>query len=260
MSGRPFILISPSTARKSAEFADASVSLSHAYPRAVIEAGGVPALLACAPSPRYVAATVARADGVLLTGGEDVQPGLHSPDLPPWLRRRAGPFEPERDLFELMLIREVFRQRKPLFAICRGHQLVNVAFGGTLVVDIPSQLPRALPHRCLERKNQPVHAIAFAPGSLMARLFRGRRVRVNSTHHQVIDRLADPFRATATGPDGLIEAAELAPHARALLPWFLSVQFHPERLVGAYPRFRCLFAAFVRACAAHRRSAGKSAA
>ena len=250
MNAPPLILMSPSTAKKGVEFPDVSVSLAEAYPRALIEAGGAPCLLSCTPSPDYVAESVRRCDGVLLTGGEDIQPWLHTPKLSPKLLRTTGLFEPERDLFELMLIKEVFQQGKPLLAICRGHQLVNVAFGGTLVVDIPTQRPQAIRHRCLERRHEPVHDIHLVPGSLIARIFGRRTIRVNSTHHQAIDRLAAPFRATATGPDGLIEATELAPTGDGQWPWFLSVQFHPERLVDRYPAFRQLFRCFVEACAA----------
>ena len=127
MSSRPLILVSPCTQARGVEFGDPSLSLSLAYPLAVEAAGGIPWILPCLPRREHVAESVRRADGVLLTGGEDVQPRIYGPDLPPALGRTVVAEAPERDLFELLLVDEVFRQRKPLLAICRGQQILNVA-------------------------------------------------------------------------------------------------------------------------------------
>jgi putative glutamine amidotransferase len=205
-------------------------------------------VLSCSANADYVAEMVRHGDGVMLTGGEDVQPQLYSGELSPELRATVGAEAPERDLFELMLISEVFRQRKPLLAICRGQQILNVAFGGTLVVDISSQLPQPLRHWRLDRKNEPVHEVTLRDGSLIRAVFGQPVIRVNSTHHQAIERLAGLFQVTATSPDGVIEAVELAPARAAVLPWLLSVQFHPERLWAKYPIFLQMFRAFVEAC------------
>jgi len=249
MNNRPLILITSGAQVSGAEFADVSISLSNAYPRAVVAAGGVPVVAACLPEARYAAEAVVRCDGVLLTGGEDIQPELHSPDAPEKLRATVRVVEPERDVFELQCLREVFRHRKPLFAICRGHQLLNVAFGGTLIVDLPTQRPDGLQHRRMDRKDEPVHDIALVRGSRLARLLRAARVGVNSTHHQAVDRVAGLFAVAARSADGVVEALELAPEHAGALPWLLSVQFHPERLAPRHPRFRALFRDFVRACA-----------
>lgn len=245
---RPLILVTPATQARGTEFADASINLSQPYLAAVRAAGGLPVVAACLPEAGYVAEAVARCDGVLLTGGEDLQPELYAPDLPARLRATVRHVEPERDAFELLCLREVFRQRKPLLAICRGQQLLNVAFGGTLIVDLPTQRPNGLRHRRLDRKDEPVHEIQVEPGSRLARLLRATRVGVNSTHHQAVDRVAELFAVTARSTDGVIEALELAPAHAGALPWLVSVQFHPERLAPRQPRFRALFRDFVRAC------------
>jgi putative glutamine amidotransferase len=250
MNSRPLILVTPATQARGTEFADASINLARPYLEAVRAAGGVPVVAACLPDARYVADAVARCDGVLLTGGEDLQPELYAPDLPARLRATVKGVEPERDAFELLCLREVFRRRKPLFAICRGHQLLNVAFGGTLIVDLPAQRPDGLRHRRFDRKDEPVHEIALVRGSRLARLLRAARVGVNSTHHQAVDRVAELFTVTARSADGVVEAMELVPEHADALPWLLSVQFHPERLAPRYPRFRALFRDFVRACTA----------
>lgn len=256
MSARPTILLTAATAARGEEFADGSISLSQAYLRAVLAAGGVPLVAGCLPDAAYAAALVARADGVVLTGGEDLQPELYAADLPASLRATVKHVEPARDAFELLCVREVFRQGKPLLAICRGHQLLNVALGGTLWVDLPSQVPGEVKHRCMDRKDEPVHEIHIEADSLLARLLRTRRPSVNSTHHQAVNGVAEMFRATARSADGVVEAMELAPAHAGALPWLLSVQFHPERLAPRHPRFGALFRDFVHACAGEQSDAG----
>ena len=244
----PLILISPSTQKRGVEFADHSVSLSNKYSMAIAAAGGLPWITPALPSQPLVAASVARADGVMLTGGDDLQPELYAGKLSPKLRKTVSEPEPERDLFELMLVEEVFRQRKPLLAICRGHQLVNVAFGGTLVVDIASQVPGAMNHSRMDRKCSVVHDAELVKGSLLARIVGGKKLGVNSSHHQAVGKLAGPFTVTARSSDGVIEAMELK-LGGTRLPFFLAVQFHPERLCGRHADHAKLFRSFVRASA-----------
>jgi putative glutamine amidotransferase len=244
----PLILISPSTQKRGVEFEDISVSLSNQYCLAVAAAGGLPWIAPAIPAKRLVAESVARCDGVMLTGGDDLQTELYAPKLNARLKKTVSETEPDRDLFELMVVEEVFRQGKPLFAICRGHQLANVAFGGTLIVDIESQLPGALQHRRLDAKNQVVHDAELTDGSLLANITARKKLGVNSSHHQAIDELAEPFVATARSSDGVIEGMELKPGA-ASLPFFLAVQFHPERLYARHTEHLRLFQRFVRACA-----------
>jgi putative glutamine amidotransferase len=253
MKTAPLVLIFPGTRPKGLEFDDFAIDVSERYAQAVLAAGGFPLVASCTASADYVAGCLQRSDGVLLTGGEDVNPALYVPDAPAALRAKVKTTEPARDLFEAMLIPEIFRQRKPLFAICRGQQMLNVAFGGTLLVDIPTQVPGALPHRQFLRKDEPVHPVNLAADSRLARLLGTTTIEVNSTHHQAVDRMAPPFRTVGAAPDGVVEAMELAPADADLLPWFLSVQFHPERLPSGSVNFQALFRDFVRASAASRR-------
>ena len=249
----PLILISPSTESKGAEFDDKSISLSEVYPRAIMAAGGMPLALPGTASREMVAESVRRCDGVLLTGGDDIQPKLYTNKLSPRLRRTLTPTDGERDLQELLLIDEVFRQRKPLLAICRGHQMLNVALGGTLVVDIPSQLPGAIDHRRLDKRNEVVHEARLTEGSLLAKITGRQTLGVNSTHHQAIARVAKPLRVTARSADGVVEGMELRPEAARRLPFLLAVQFHPERLVARHPEHRKIFSSFTLACDLNRK-------
>jgi putative glutamine amidotransferase len=251
MNGKPLILITGSVERRGVEFADTSISLSDRYPRAIAAAGGLPWVLPCLPDEPLVAEAVRRCQGVMLTGGDDLQPGLYAARTPLRLRKSVSPVQPARDVFELLVIREVFRQRKPLLAICRGHQLLNVALGGTLYVDLPQQRPGGVNHNRPDRTDQPVHKVALTPGSLMHKMTGQRTLAVNSTHHQAVARLAPMLRPTAVSPDGLVEALELT--EAGLLPFLLGVQFHPERMWERHPKFRELFGGFTRACKSGRK-------
>ena len=249
MKRRPIVLISPCTETKGVEFRDTSISLSRNYARALTSAGGLPWIAPCLPDKKIIRESVQRCDGVMLTGGDDVEPKLYSKRLSPELAKTVSSPEPDRDRFELILIDEVFRQRKPLLAICRGQQILNVALGGTLVVDIGRQIPDALPHRALDRKDQIVHDVELTPGTRLATITGRKKLGVNSSHHQAVARMAKPLRVTARSPDGVVEGLELQPAMADVLPFLLAVQFHPERLWARHREHLNIFRGFVSACA-----------
>ena len=249
MKRPPLILISPSFELRGVEFNDLSVSLSLRYVQAVLDAGGLPLIAPASTDPALLAESVRRADGVLLTGGDDINPYLYEKKLPQAIRKTVSttPDGGRRDTAELILIREIFRQRKPVLAICRGFQLLNVAFGRKLVVDIRLQVPGALNHRRTDRAFELVHDVELMPGSLISRISGRKHLGVNSTHHQGIMQPADPFIATARSRDGVVEAMELKPDF-ASMPFLLGVQFHPERLVQKGRCYSAIFGSFVAAC------------
>lgn len=244
----PLIAIAPGTRRRGVEFDDFSIDISAQYLLAIQAAGGLPLVLPCTQDKQVVAEAIARADGVMLTGGNDVEPSLYRPEMPPALAKTVSPAARERDLFELILVGEVFRQRKPLLAICRGHQILNVALGGTLIVDIPQQVPNALRHSRSDLKNDIVHEVQLAPDSILAQAAGGLVLGVNSSHHQAVEKMAKPLCATAVSIDGIIEGMELGPDYRHLLPYLAAVQFHPERLFARYKEHLNLFRSFMDAC------------
>ena len=249
---RPIILVTPSTHAAGAEFPDHSISVSSRYLEAVLDAGGLPLALPQLTHRGRLAEYLERADGVLLTGGDDIHPKLYWPEVPQELVERCEFPEPDRDVMELTLLDELFRRPKPLLAICRGHQLVNVALGGSVYVDLPTQRPGDIPHAQMDRRFEPVHAVDIAPDSQAAAIYRTKTLGVNSTHHQAIHRLADPLKITLSAADGVIEGTELRAESSGLLPWFASVQFHPERLYAAHPEHARMFRAFVQACSPNR--------
>jgi len=251
----PVILVTPDIERKGKEFADLSMSLSANYLRAVLNSGGVPLTLPTTTAREVVAECVRRCDGVLLTGGDDIDPRLYTD----WARLRekvrrtveVTPDGGERDYRELLLIDETFRQHKPLLAICRGHQMLNIALGGTLIPNLPFPGPEGLSHRRLDKRSDVVHEVQLTPDSLLAKITAARKLGVNSTHHQAVGRVAPPLRVVARSADGVVEGLELKAGADGL-PFLVSVQFHPERLADRFAEHAAIFTAFTQACARGR--------
>ena len=247
----PAILVSPDIELKGVEFSDLSISLAVRYQRTLAQRGAVPLILAATISREVIAESVRRCDGVLLTGGEDVDWRLYAGRMAAGLKEkvRVTPDGGQRDLRELLLVDEVFRQRKPLLAICRGHQVLNVALGGSLVADLATHNPGGLNHRRMDERAKVVHEVRLEAGSRLAKIVGKRTLGVNSTHHQAVGRIAAALRSVAVSPDGVIEALELTPELAAARPFLLSVQFHPERLADRHPEHARIFQAFIAAAA-----------
>ncbi|MHB1222954.1 MAG: gamma-glutamyl-gamma-aminobutyrate hydrolase family protein [Gemmatimonadaceae bacterium] len=219
---------------------------NEAYLRAVEQAGGLPLL--APPYPELVAALVARADGIVLVGGEDVDPARYGAARHP----RTEASAPARDAMELALVQAARGARVPLLAICRGLQVLNVALGGTLVQDIPSERAGAVGHHPPGARDARSHNVRVAADSRLSRLLQADSLPVNSLHHQAVDRLGRGLRAVAHADDGILEAAE----ATDPRWWAIGVQWHPEELTAtASPWDRRLFEAFVEAATARRTSA-----
>ncbi len=178
------------------------VGVTDAYMRAVERAGGLPLL--APPYPELVAALVARADGIVLVGGEDVDPSRYGAVR----NDRTEEPSPERDATELALVQAARGGRLPLLAICRGLQVLNVALGGTLIQDIPSERAGAIDHNPGGRQDIRSHNVRVAVDSRLWRLLRTDQLTVNSLHHQAVDRLGRGLRAVAHSEDGIVEAAE----------------------------------------------------
>ena len=243
---RPLVLVAASPHAAGAEFDDRSTSLSMRYTDAVLAAGGVPWIYPPTPDAGALREAVRRCDGLLLTGGDDIGSGMHRPEAGADLASRCVGVDRARDLFELELLGEWVARPVPLLAICRGMQVLNVALGGTLFIDLPTERPGEVEHHQTGRKDEAVHAVAVERGSLLARATGRRSLQVNSTHHQAVRDVAPGLRPVAVAPDGLVEAVEWADAAER--PWMVATQFHPERLAPGRAEFRRLFNAFVEAC------------
>jgi putative glutamine amidotransferase len=200
----------------------------------------VPILIPLALDPSALLRFFAQADGLLLTGGGDIAPERYA--APPSPRIRS--VDPERDALELLLARWAVERGKPILGICRGLQVINIALGGTLIQDIASEVPGALPHDGPDTPPDAVlHDVDVAEGSLLRALTGLASVEANSSHHQAAQQLGIGLEATARSADGIVEALEAAGH-----PFAVAVQWHPERLWGR-PETRGLFMGLIRAAA-----------
>src|ERR671914_1545112 len=215
------------------------------YVEGVAAAGGVPVVLPPNGGARSAEAVIHSLDGLLLSGGSDLDPGYYDEVPAPEL----GPTIPERDAFEMALVRLALRRGMPVFGICRGMQVLNVALGGTLYQDLPSQWGRdVLKHRQDTPKWQPTHEVSVRDGSYIAEIMGREVVKVNSYHHQGVRVLAEGLVATGYSPDGVIEAVEAEDLSER---WLLGVQWHAEAMRGAGPQQESLFEAHVSAAERH---------
>jgi putative glutamine amidotransferase len=209
------------------------VTLNVAYVRALEAAGLVPLAVPTILAPERAAAALQGVRGLVLSGGEDVDPARYGAAPHPKLEDT----DPTRDAAELALIAAARERRLPILAICRGIQILNVALGGTLYQDLESERPGPVRHAGEETR----HGLHVERGSLLGRTLGTGSATVNSRHHQAVRDLAPGLRAVAWAEDGVIEAAEPADPGAA---WMLAVQWHPEDLTE-----RALFDGFARAVA-----------
>ena len=185
-------------------------------------------------------------DGLLLSGGSDLDPCYYGEEAVPEL----GATVPERDGFEMNLVEHALRSRMPIFGICRGMQVLNVALGGTLYQDLPSQMDHSvlLGHRQETPKWQPTHEVDVDAGSQVAGIMGTGELKVNSYHHQAVKDLASGLAAVAQAPDGVVEAVEWGDLSQR---WLVGVQWHAEAMRDAAPQHRKLFGAHVSAAESH---------
>lgn len=232
------------TLRRHGEPPHAEMALGITYARAIESAGGIPVVMPPL-APEAVPELVARLDGLMLSGGPDLAPDAY--DARP--HAELGATEPGLDAFEYAVVAEALRTGLPILGICRGAQALNVARGGTLHQHLPDVVGETVIHRQREDGRHPTHVVDVAPGSLLARVLGTTRLRVNSFHHQAVDRLGAGLRVSAHAPDGTVEAIE-----DPAQPFVLAVQWHAETLAERWAH-RALFEELVAASAGARRLA-----
>lgn len=209
------------------------------YVRSLEGAGLVPVIIPPLSSPAAAEAIMASCAGLLLTGGEDVGPALYGAAAHP----KTGAPHLNRDATEIALFHAAKARRMPVLGICRGIQIANVALGGSLVQDIPSERPSNINHDQPDERGERTHDVMIVPGTRLAAALGATSLRVNSYHHQSADRIGAGLVVTATAPDGVIEAVETTDPVW----WMVAVQWHPEDLTtDAQPWDRGLFAGFAK--------------
>ncbi len=243
MPGKPHIAISTQFESEPERF-----SLRREYVEMVEEAGGLPSIIPAAYDAASLQEVLIRFDGLLIPGGDDIDPRTYGCTPLASHGRDAMRFDPERDRAERDLIIAAERLDMPFLGICRGMQMANVAYGGTLVQDIPSCIPGSLDHWQHADASLASHAVDVVEKSRLSEVIGRRRIRVNSLHHQCIEELGAGCVACAFSEDGLVEAL-----CRPSSSYFLGVQWHPESN-RANESSRAIANSFVAACAQYARS------
>ena len=210
------------------------------YIRAIEQAGGVPILLPYVMQDDVLNRFVELCSGFLFTGGVDVEPRHYGEET----KSTCGSIQYRRDELELRIFPKVFATPKPIMAICRGIQLVNIALGGTLYQDIPTEVKTTMIHQQAQPKTEPSHSVNVTKNTPLHALVGGKTCLVaNSFHHQAIKTLGKGLTVMATADDGIVEAVYLEGER-----YLRAYQWHPERLIDIDGDNRLLFTDFIKAC------------
>ncbi|WEG12593.1 gamma-glutamyl-gamma-aminobutyrate hydrolase family protein [Pullulanibacillus sp. KACC 23026] len=201
------------------------------YIQSVVKAGGVPYMIPLVYDEEVIKHQVENLDGLVLSGGQDVSPVFYNEEP---LQKLGGIF-PERDQFDMLLIRQMLAQKKPVFAICRGIQILNVAFGGSLHQDLSYVDGCYIKHNQYSSPSLATHTITIEPQSQLSNIL-GETSRVNSFHHQALKDIAPGFKVTAKAADGIVEAIEYVGDS-----YILGVQWHPEMMAATNSSMLTLF-------------------
>ena len=233
-------LIGVTTYRTRNRYGYAQLCLNEAYVSSLESAGALPCLIPLGLAPAALDGLLDRLDGVLFSGGGDLEPQRYASQPHPLV---SG-VDPDRDELELSLLERLVQRAAPFMGICRGMQLINVGLGGSLYEDLCDQRLDSLNHQAPDDlpRDSFVHPVQVEPDSRLCQILGQASLQVNSQHHQGVRRLAPRLRPTAFAPDGVLEAVELTDY-----PFGLAVQWHPEWL-QAQPPMQALFRAFVDAC------------
>jgi putative glutamine amidotransferase len=211
----------------------------HDYHKTVAANGGIPVILPFI-NPEITLETLPLCDGIILSGGEDVDPQFYGQD--PHIN--LGPTLPDRDLVEIEIVKYAIRNNIPILAICRGVQILNVALGGTLIQDIPSHMKEPIQHSQTVERRRDTHWVKISEDSKLFQILGSDQIRVNSLHHQAIDMVAKDLRVVASSSDGIIEAVEYICSST----FTVGVQWHPESMSNTNNSMNNLFIQFIKSC------------
>ncbi len=214
-------------------------SVNRDYPEALICAGAIPVMLPVTEDEEVLREYSERLDGLLIIGGCDIAPELYGQE-----NRFCIETDPKRDRVECFLAHVFVGMDKPVLGICRGAQLLNCAFGGTMIQDIIEEKPGSLQHARDDRPGEAVHRVRIVKDSLLYGVLGDEELGVNSRHHQAADRIGEGFCVCAKAEDGVTEAIWM-PEKR----FVLGVQWHPETMAAAYTEMQRIFDWFVFASA-----------
>lgn len=213
---------------------------SHDYTKSIENAGGIPLVLPYTLEDSVIKEYVNRMDGILFTGGEDVSPSYYGQAI----KRGFGGCSSNRDAFEWKLLTEAMAQGKPIMGICRGMQLINIFYGGTLFQDLNQMAFTSLEHSCIKLpKHVATHEVEVYVNTHLYEMVQNGRLQVNSKHHQSVDRLGDGLIVSSKALDGVIEGIE-DPNR----PFVVALQWHPEMMAGHDRSQANIFDGFIKHC------------
>ena len=213
--------------------------VNRTYVDSVVRAGGVPFIMPICEDENIIKKMIENVDGVIMTGGVDIHPFRFNEEPNP----KIGEISKERDDFDFLIMKHAFEKNKPIFGICRGIQLINVFFGGTLIQDINSQKNTNILHSQTAPRDIATHKIKIKKDSVIFDIF-GKSAEVNSFHHQAIGKLSKDFKITSAANDGIIESIEFKKKDR----FILGVQWHPECMTEKDEKMQNIFSMFVDIC------------
>jgi putative glutamine amidotransferase len=223
---RPNIAITPDLALPTADTPTPRYEIKTTYADAVLRAGGLPFILPYADDAQIIDSYLDRVSGLVVSGGAfDVPPELYGETA----REGMGPTKPARTAFELAVLKAALQRKMPVLGICGGMQLLNVAFGGSLVQDLKLELPTAANHQQHHDRSQPLHPVEVRDGSVLADCVGKGQLMVNSTHHQAVKTIGQGLQPCAVAPDGVIEGIETKDG------FVVGVQWHPEQMIDTVP-------------------------
>ena len=218
---------------------DAKIHLREAYFQAILAQNALPVVLAPVSDSADIDRYLQKVDGLLISGGADVDPFHYGEEPLPVL----GKLAPDRDLFEIGLIREAAKRDIPILAICRGMQVANVAMGGSLYQDVRLYRQDVLQHHQPSAYHIATHTVEIVKGTKLHQMMGHSEIRTNSMHHQSVKTPAPGFVVSAAAKDGIVEAIESPTHR-----FFVGVQWHPEEQAAHDPFAQRLFQAWIEAC------------
>lgn len=235
---KPIIGITTSLELNPKRLNDHKTIVSVDYSKAVINAGGIPFILPITENMEVVREQIQHLDGLLLSGGGDPDPILYGEDC----LQEVGSITPERDKFELTILDEFMKTGKPIFGICRGLQIANIYFGGSLYQDV-KYIDTTVNHMQKWLPDLPTHDINIEKENILFEIF-GEKTRINSYHHQMIKDLGNDLTSIAKANDGIIEAFQNKNHR-----FFYAVQWHPEMMaVRGNEKMQKIFDKFIESC------------
>lgn len=210
------------------------------YVKVIEKCGGVPFILPVVSNPEVIATFAEKIDGLLLSGGNDIDPCYYQEEPQQKLQTTLS----ERDAFEWELLKVVRQRRRPILGICRGFQLINIFYQGSLYQDLSYRLEKTYRHDQQTNPSQATHQVKISPFSRLYEIFQKETLRVNSFHHQILKEVKAPLKVSATALDGVVEAIEDPTY-----PYLIGLQWHPEMLAKTKEqRSILLFQDFIFAC------------